>query len=206
MPDRRDDETTGTEVTQILQNWANETKDARGRVVEAMYEELRKNAQRHLRREHQMQELQPTLLVNEAYLRLVKASNVDLQGRTHFLGLAGRIMRQILVDEARRFNAGKRDRALQTRLTGEYESDTPAVHDIIELSELLDGLEQVDPVYVQIFEARAFAGMTFDECASALKVSVSSVKRKWKIALAWLKEQELENHRQSAADGKDGDA
>jgi RNA polymerase sigma factor (TIGR02999 family) len=138
-----------------------------------------------------MDELQPTLLVHEAYLRLVKASNVDLQGRTHFLGLAGRVMRQILVDEARRFNAGKRDRALQTRLTGDHENGEPAVHDIIELSELLDGLEQVDPLYVQIFEARAFAGMTFEECSETLEISVSSVKRKWKITLAWLKEQGL---------------
>jgi len=69
------------------------------------------------------------------------------------------------------------------------------VHDIIELNDLLDGLEEVDPQYVKIFEARAFAGMTFTECADALDISVSSVKRKWKIALAWLKEQELNNKR-----------
>ena len=188
MPDTPD-------VTGILQNWANVSDDARGQVVAAMYDELRNNAQRHLSRENRMQELQPTLLVHEAYLRLVKASNVDLQGRTHFLGLAGRVMRQILVDEARRFSAGKRDRALQTRLTGEHGSDEPAVHDIIELNDLLDGLEEVDPQYVKIFEARAFAGMTFTECADALDISVSSVKRKWKIALAWLKEQELNNKR-----------
>lgn len=177
------------DVTEILKNWAEASEAARGEVVSAMYEELRNNAQNHLRKEHRMNELQPTLLVHEAYLRLMKASNVDISGRTHFLGLAGRIMRQILVDEARRFNAGKRDRALQTRLTGEHESDAPAVHDIIELSELLDGLEEVDPLYVQIFEARAFAGMTFEECATALDMSVSSVKRKWKIAAAWLEEQ-----------------
>ena len=179
-----------TEVTQILQNWGNESDESRGRVVAAMYEELRSNARRHLGRENRMQELQPTLLVHEAYLRIVKASNVDLKGRTHFLGLAGRVMRQILVDEARRFSAGKRDRALQTRLTGDYEHDAPALHDIIELDELLDGLEKVDPLYVKIFEARAFAGMTFDECADALDISVSSVKRKWKIAQAWLNEQQ----------------
>ncbi len=178
------------DVTQILKNWANESDDARGQVVGAMYDELRKNAQNHLRHEHRMDDLQPTLLVHEAYIRLIKASNVDLAGRTHFLGLAGRIMRQILVDEARRFNAGKRDRALQTRLTGEHVNGAPAVHDILELSDLLDGLEKIDPLYVQIFEARAFAGMTFEECAETLKISVSSVKRKWRIALAWIEEQE----------------
>ena len=178
------------DVTRILQNWSNASDAARGEVVSAMYDELRKNAQNHLRNEHRMEELQPTLLVHEAYLRLVKASNVDISGRTHFLGLAGRIMRQILVDEARRFSAGKRDRALQTRLTGEHAGNTPELVDILELSELLDGLEEVDPMYVQIFESRAFAGMTFEECAEALDISVSSVKRKWKIALAWLKEQE----------------
>ena len=178
------------EVTRILQNWSNASAAARGEVVSAMYDELRNSAQRQLRNEHRMDELQPTLLVHEAYLRLVKASNVDISGRTHFLGLAGRIMRQILVDEARRFSAGKRDRALQTRLTGEHAGNMPEMVDILELSELLDGLEEVDPLYVKIFESRAFAGMTFEECAEALDISVSSVKRKWKIALAWLKEQE----------------
>ncbi len=184
--------TATPDVTHILHNWAQASDDARGQVVSAMYEELRSNARNHLRKEHRMNELQPTLLVHEAYLRLVKVSNVNISGRTHFLGLAGRIMRQILVDEARRSKAGKRDRALQTHLTGEYASDTPAVHDIIELSELLDSLEEVDPLYVQVFEARAFAGMTFEECASALDISVSSVKRKWKITVAWLEERSKE--------------
>lgn len=181
--------TKTVDVTQILHNWADASDDARGQVVGAMYEVLRNNAKNHLRKENQQNELQPTMLVHEAYLRLVKVSNVDISGRTHFLGLAGRIMRQILVDEARRFNAGKRDRALKTRLTGEHSSQAPAVHDIIELSELLDGLEELDPLYVQIFEARAFAGMTFEECASVLDISVSSVKRKWKVATVWLEEQ-----------------
>ena len=98
-------------------------------------------------------------------------------------------MRQILVDEARRFSAGKRDRGLQTRFTGDHEGANPATIDILELSELLDGLEELDPLYVKIFEARSFAGMTFEECASALDISVSSVKRKWKVAIAWLTEQ-----------------
>jgi len=178
-----------TDVTKIVQNWDNESEAARGEVVSAMYAELRENARRHLRKEHRMYELQPTLLVHEAYLRLINASNVRLADRAHFLGLAGRIMRQILVDEARRFSAGKRDRSLQTQFSSEIESDAPQVHDILELSDLLDGLEAIDPVYTQIFEARAFAGMTFEECAQALNTSVSTVKRKWRIASAWLREQ-----------------
>lgn len=176
-----------TEITKILQNWSSENDDARGLVVGAMYDDLRANAQRHLRNEFRMNEIQPTLLVHEAYLRLVKVESLDLSGRSHFLGLAGKIMRQILVDEARRFSAGKRDRALQTRLTGEFTDSGPASIDILELSKLLDGLEKLDPLYVQIFDSKVFAGMTFDECADTLDISVSSVKRKWKLALAWLK-------------------
>jgi len=178
-----------SEITQILKDWPNASESDRGQVVAAMYKELRRNAQNHLRHEHRMNDLQPTLLVHEAYIRLVKAANVEIASRTHFLGLAGRIMRQILVDEARRFSTGKRDRSLQTRFTGDHEGTHPATIDILELSELLDGLEELDPMYVKIFEARSFAGMTFDECAAALDMSVSSVKRKWKVAIAWLTEQ-----------------
>ena len=177
------------DVTLVLQDWANVSDEVRGQIVGIMYEELRRNAQNHLRSEHRMHELQPTLLVHEAYLRLVKANSVNISSRAHFLGIAGRIMRQVLVDEARRFSSGKRDRGLQTRFTGDHENGTPDTLDILILSELLDGLEAIDPLYVQIFEARAFGGLTFEECATTLEISVSSVKRKWKIALAWLMEQ-----------------
>lgn len=179
-------------VTQILHGWADASNDARGQVVSTMYEELRRSARSHLRGEHRMNELQPTLLVNETYLRLVKADNISINSRSHFLGIAGRIMRQVLVDEARRFSAKKRERGLQTRFTGDHASGNTEIFDILVLSELLTGLADIDPLYVQIFEARAFGGLTFEECASTLDISVSSVKRKWRVAIAWLKEQQAD--------------
>ena len=177
-----------TEVTQVLLNWSKVSHDDRGKVIAALYDELRRHAARHIGKDGNAIGLQPTVLVNEAYMRLVNIDRIDLNGRSHFFGLAGRIMREILVDEARRLRAKKRDLALQTRLTGEYANDDIPIPDILELDETLNGLEAIDPIYVKLFEARVFAGMTIEETAQVLELSTSSVKRKWKVAVAWIKE------------------
>lgn len=177
-----------SDVTNILQNWSNESSEERGRVVAALYDELRRNAANHLRGERGVVELQPTSLVNEAYMRLIKIDRIDLQGRSHSMGLAGRIMREVLVDEARHLRAKKRDHALQTRFTGEILGDNTPLNDILYVNELLTDLEEIDPQFVRLFEARAFAGMTIEETAIELGMSSSTVKRKWKVVLAWLKE------------------
>ena len=177
-----------TEVTQVLLNWSNESHDDRGKVIAALYDELRRHAARHIGKDGNAIGLQPTVLVNEAYMRLVNIDRINLNGRSHFFGLAGRIMREILVDEARRLRAKKRDLALQTQLTGEYANDDIPIPDILELDETLNGLEAIDPIYVKLFEARVFAGMTIEETAQVLELSASSVKRKWKVAVAWIKE------------------
>ncbi|MEM9383501.1 MAG: ECF-type sigma factor [Pseudomonadota bacterium] len=176
-----------SDITQVLQNWSQESSEERGRVVAAMYDELRRNAVSHLRNERHG-DLQPTSLVNEAFMRLINITRIDLKGRNHFLGLAGRIMREILVDEARKLRAAKRDHGLQTRFTGEHMGGDMPVSDLLELDELLNGLEAIDPVYVKLFEARAFAGMTIEEAAEVLEMSPATVKRKWKVAMAWVRE------------------
>lgn len=176
------------DVTQILMNWSNEPENQRGQVVAALYDDLRRNAARHIYKDGERPDLQPTMLVNEAYMRLVNINRIDLSGRTHFFGLAGKIMREILVDEARRMRAKKRDIALQTQFDDEAVNDDLPVSDILELDELLVGLEEVDPLYVQLFEARAFAGMTIEETADALGIGTATVKRKWKVVVAWIKE------------------
>ncbi len=176
------------DITHILLNWSSESKDRRGRVIAALYAELRRSAAAHLRGERDG-DLQPTALVNEAYLRLVNIDRMNLDGRQHFLGLAGRVMREILVDEARRQTAKKRDRGLKTRFTGEHASDDVPVVDILQIDGLLNRLAEIEPVYVDLFEARAFAGMTIDETSALLNLSPSTVKRKWKAAVAWLNEQ-----------------
>ena len=180
------------DVTEILLNWSNESKESRDQVVAAMYAELRRNAAGYLRGERDI-ELQPTALVNEAYLRLVRADRIDLDGRSHFLGIAGRIMREILVDQARRLRTQKRDHARNTRFTGDQPgADLPAA-DLLHIDRLLQRLEEIDPVYVQLFEYRAFAGMTIEESASLLALSPATVKRKWQSALAWIKEEMAAN-------------
>lgn len=177
-----------SDVTNILQNWSNESSEERGRVVAALYDELRRNAANHLRGERGVVELQPTSLVNEAYMRLIKIDRIDLQGRSHFMGLAGRIMREVLVDEARHLRAKKRDHGLQTRFTGEILGNDTPLNDILYVNDLLTDLEAIDPEFVRLFEARAFAGMTIEETATEMGMSSSTVKRKWKVVLAWLKE------------------
>ncbi len=176
------------DVTEILLNWSNESENDRGQVVAALYDELKQNAARHLHRENNQPDLHPTVLVNEAYMRLVNINRIDLSGRTHFFGLAGKIMREILVDEARRMRAKKRDVALKTQFEDDIVNDDLPVSDILELDELLKGLEEIDPVYMQLFEARAFAGMTIEETADALGMGTATVKRKWKVVMAWIKE------------------
>lgn len=175
-----------SDITEILQNWSNHSESERGEVIAALYDELRRNAANHLRRESGVIELEPTSLVNEAYLRLLKVDKMDIAGRSHFFGLAGRIMREILVDEARRLTAKKRDQALNTRFTGDIVGKDMPLIDILAMDEFLNELEAIDPMYVKLFEARAFAGMTIEEAAQALDLSPSTVKRKWKVAMAWL--------------------
>ncbi|MEO0972201.1 MAG: ECF-type sigma factor [Pseudomonadota bacterium] len=176
-----------TNITEVLQNWSHQSHDERGAVIASLYEELRRKASAHLQHE-QDGHLQPTVLVNETYLRLVNISRIDLQGREHFFGLAGRIMREVLVDEARRRRSQKRNHSLQTRFTGDFAANEVPVADLLELDELLRGLEAIDPLYAQLFEARAFAGMTVDEAARLLDISTATVKRKWRVAVAWLQE------------------
>lgn len=153
-----------------------------------MYTELRRQAASQLRRETRLDDLQPTALVNEAYFKLVNLSRVDLNGRTHFMGIAGRMMREVLVDEARRVSAKKRDRDLRAELSVDLASNEIPVHNLVELNELIVALEQVDPQYAAIVDARVFAGMTVEETAQSIGMSTATVKRKWKVAVAWLLE------------------
>lgn len=176
------------DVTQILANWSRASPEAKGRVVAALYEELRRGAARHLRGEVQV-DLQPTALVSEAYVRLVRVNRMDLAGRTHFFGLAGRLMREVLVDEARRMRAQKRDRGLETRLTGDHLGSGVAVGDLVEVDDLITRLRRIDPVYADLVDARVFAGLTLEEAAAALDLPLGTAKRKWRVATTWLKEQ-----------------
>jgi RNA polymerase sigma factor (TIGR02999 family) len=154
--------------------------------ADAVYNELRRLAGAYMRRERPGQTLQATALVHEAYLRLADAG-IAWKDRNHFIGIAARSMRQILVDRARARGAQKRwggmDRvSLTDALARANDEDAmlPA------LDEALERLETLDPEQARIVEMRYFVGLTNEETAEALKISVATVKRRWALARAWL--------------------
>ncbi len=160
---------------------------ARDRLVDAVYPELRAIAQRQLANERGGHTLQATALVNEAYMRLGGMSRIDWQDRVHFVRMAARVMREVLVDHARRRNAGKRDGGERVSLTRVDLIDGSSDDiDVTALDNALLALEQVDPDKSRIVELRYFGGLTIEETAQALDISPATVKRHWQTARAWL--------------------
>lgn len=182
MPDSLDDEN----ITALLGRWDTLDEQQRGVVFGVLYDELRSVARGALAGNRDRMMLQPTALVHEAYLRLVGARNVNWKGRGHFIAIAGRSMRQVLVDAARHDRAAKRDRALLTTLGEDLPDQRPHTTNVLDLDDALVALESVDPLYVRVVEARVFAGASIEEAAEALAISPATLKRKWRIALAWL--------------------
>jgi RNA polymerase sigma factor (TIGR02999 family) len=158
-----------------------------GQLVEALYPELRRLAARLMRRERDGHTLQPTAVVNEAFVRLVNQRTVDWQDRAHFLGIAARVMRQVLVEHARRRGAAKRG-ANRDRVTLDEAlamGDDPAFSMLV-LDDVLTRLANVDPRGAQVAELRIFGGLTVQETAHALGVSVRTVHTDWAMARLWL--------------------
>ena len=152
-----------------------------------VYQELRRLAASYLRRERPGQTLQPTALVHEAYLRLLKDRPERWQNRAHFCAIAAHSMRQILIERARARGARKRGGA-QPRVTldeGLVAGEAPSV-DLVALNEALDRLEAMDPEQARLVELRYFGGLTIEETAEAMNISPASVKRHWTVARAWL--------------------
>ena len=151
-----------------------------------VYAELKRLAAGYLRRETPGQTLQPTALVHEAYLRLAAATPV-WQDRNHFVAIAARSMRQILVDRARARGAAKRWAGLDRVSLHESLHAAAGVDDMLPaLDEALTRLEQIDPEQARIVELRFFAGLTVEEAAAALDMSPATLKRRWSLARAWL--------------------
>lgn len=152
-----------------------------------IYGELRKVAQRYLGRERRNHTLQPTALVNEAFLRLVHAQAVPWQGRAHFFGIAARLMRRVLVDHARARGFQKRGGGAEAVPLEDtiLVSRAPDVA-LLDLDDALRGLAEVDERKAQVVEMRFFGGMTVEETAAALGVSIDTVKRDWRLAKLWL--------------------
>jgi RNA polymerase sigma-70 factor, ECF subfamily len=175
------------DVTALLDGWSRGDPDALDRLVPVVYAELRRLAARQLRRERSGHSLQPTILVHEAYLRLVNQRQVEWQNRAHFFGVSAEIMRRILVDHARRRHANKRGDAAQ-HVSIDAAMDAPARDEIsvLALDRALERLQDVDSALARIVELRAFGGLTIEEAAVVMKVSPSTAKREWRTAKAWL--------------------
>lgn len=174
------------DFTTLLAAWRGGDLGARDRLVAIAYPELRAIARRQLANERGDHTLQPTALVNEAYMRLSRMDRIDWQDRVHFVRMAARLMREILVDHARRHAAGKRDGGERVPIT-QLELAAPAGEvDMLALDAALERLAQVDPARAQLVELRYFGGLTIEETAEALAISPATAKRHWQAARAWL--------------------
>jgi RNA polymerase sigma factor (TIGR02999 family) len=174
------------EVTRLLAEWRKGNERAVSELMPFVYGELRQLAAAYLRGERQGHTLQPTALVHEAYLRLVDQSAPDWQSRAHFYGVAARVMRQILVDHARRKQAKKRvaEPVTLQQVVNTFQPDRS--DDLVALDDSLTDLEKIDARKSQAIELRYFAGLTMDEIAQAMNLSVESVRRDMRMAEAWL--------------------
>jgi RNA polymerase sigma factor (TIGR02999 family) len=173
------------DVTALLLAWSEGDQAAGSRLIEAVYDELRRVAKRHLRGERD-HSLAPTALVHEAYLKLVDQRRVRWQNRAHFFGIAAQLMRRILVDHARARAAAKRGRDLTVCLDAVDAATPPFDVDILALDAVLDKLGALDARQGKLVELRFFAGFTVEEIARALDVAPITVKRDWAHARAWL--------------------
>lgn len=175
------------EFTAWLSAWRQGDLSARDRLVDAVYPELRAIAQRQLGAERRGHTLQATALVNEAYMRLSGLDRIEWRDRVHFVHMAARVMREVLVDHARRRAAGKRDGGERVSLTGlDLAAGEGGDVDVAALDGALQALERVDPEKAQLVELRYFGGLTIEETAEALSLSPATVKRHWQVARAWL--------------------
>ena len=179
------------EVTLLLAEWAKGNQNALNDLTPLVYRELRRLAASYLRKERQGHTLQPTALVHEAYLRLVDQTNPSWQNRSHFFGVAARLMRQILVDHARRKQAGKRG-GLRVSLDEAVSFQQERSRDLVALDTALNALEKLDPRKCKAVELRYFGGLSMDEIAETLNVSTITVRRDLRMAEAWL-HQEMQN-------------
>jgi RNA polymerase sigma factor (TIGR02999 family) len=174
-------------VTQLLIGWGQGDKDALDRLVPIVYEELRRQAARYLRRERVGHTLQTTALIHEAYLRLVDQKNVHWQNRAHFFGIAAQLMRRILVDHARTKKRAKRGGSDVRVSLGDVQAVVKGKDlDVVALDEALDRLSEIDEQQSKIVELRFFSGLTVEETAEVLGISTATVKRDWSMAKAWL--------------------
>jgi RNA polymerase sigma factor (TIGR02999 family) len=173
-------------VSVLLIRWREGDQDALHALIPLVYNELRTLAHRFLRAERPGHTLQSTALVHEAYLRLMGQNPVPTQNRAHFIAIAAKLMRQILVDYARNRRAAKRGADRKVTLDESFDLPQKKGVDVIALDDALIGLSRRDAQQEKIVELRFFGGLTIEETAEVLDVSSATVKRDWNMAKAWL--------------------
>lgn len=175
------------EITQLLHRISSGDRSAEPELVPKVYLELRKVAARHLRNERTGHTLQPTDLVHEAYLKLAGQKTPGWKDRAHFFGIAAHVMRQILVDYARRQKAEKRGGSgVKVSLEEALLTDSQECQLVSDLDAALERLATMDPRQAKVVEMRFFGGLNEEEIAAVLGISARTVKRDWVSARAWL--------------------
>ena len=181
-------------ITQLLVNWSKGDQKALDKLMPLVYSELRRLAGNYLRRERPGHTLQPTALVNEAYLKLIDQKTAKWQNRAQFFGVAARLMRRILVDHARQHQAAKRGGSDQPRISitsagqlGANQLASEPATDLLALHEALNELAEMDPQQSRIVELKFFGGLSIDETVEVLGIGHATVERDWKMARAWLR-------------------
>lgn len=183
-----------TDVTQLLLAWGDGDEAAFERLVPMVHAELRRIARRQMGHERHDHTLQATALVNEAYLKLIDIERVKWQDRAHFFAMSSRIMRRVLIDFARARGYQKRGAgAHKVTLDEGRVGATGRGADVLALDEALESLAKIDPRKSQVVEMRCFGGLSIEETAEALGVSVRTVKRDWTMAKLWLRRELKEN-------------
>ena len=175
------------EITQLLLSWSKGDKAALDQLVPLVYPELRRLAQRYMRRENSAHTLQTSALINEAYLRIVDQQEVEWQDRAHFFAVAAQVMRHILIDHARRHRYAKRGAgARHVPLDETAIISQERATEFLALDDALTRLATIDARKSQIVELRFFGGLTVEEIAEVMKLSPITIKREWRSAKAWL--------------------
>jgi RNA polymerase sigma factor (TIGR02999 family) len=175
------------QISVLLQQWVNGDPQALGAVAPAIYQELRRLAHHHLRSERADHTLQSTALVNEAFMQLMGSQPAELQNRAHFIAIASRLMRQILVQYARRRQALKRDGGHRIALEDFAELPVEGDAELVAMDDALEALTRIDERQGKIVQMKFFGGLSAPDIASVLGISLATVERDWATARIWLR-------------------
>jgi RNA polymerase sigma factor (TIGR02999 family) len=182
-----DDAEQSRDVTELLIKWNNGDESAQAELIQVIYDELYARARAYMRHERPDHTLQPTALVNEVYLRLIKQTEIQWQNRAQFYGVAAQMMRRVLVDHARNRYAEKRGgEAIKVTIDESIDIANNEQIDLIRLDDALSELNRLDERQSRIVELKYFGGLSVEETAELLGISTATVVREWRIAKMWL--------------------